>query len=166
MYNKRWNYCTWCYQKSKNESESAKKTNSITDAIKFVKELAKNKDIAEIHLQVVKTAKDILIYKDGKETFNKIVEVGKNLQAENKTKVGGDTISDIDEVRGNVRSSLEKLFANIANNYKEAEREQIKEILQNYAKQLRTCTTKDEIIALDAIKKAKMKVNLLRKQIV
>ena len=78
--------------------------NSITDAIKFVKELAKNKDIAEIHLQIVKTSKDILIYKDGKETFNKIVEVGKNLQAENKTKVGGDTISDIDEVRDNVRS--------------------------------------------------------------
>ena len=149
-------------RKGKNESESAKKTNNITDAIKFVKELAKNKDIAEIHLQIVKTSKDILIYKDGKETFNKIVEVGKNLQAENKTKVGGDTISDIDEVRDNVRSSLEKLFANIANNYKEAEREQIKEILQNYAKQLRTCTTKDEIIALDAVKKAKTEISKLK----
>ena len=149
-------------RKGKNESESAKKTNNITDAIKFVKELAKNKDIAEIHLQIVKTSKDILIYKDGKETFNKIVEVGKNLQADNKTKVGGDTISDIDEVRDNVRSSLEKLFANIANNYKEAEREQIKEILQNYAKQLRTCTTKDEIIALDAVKKAKTEISKLK----
>lgn len=149
-------------RKGKNESESAKKTNSITDAIKFVKELAKNKDIAEIHLQIVKTAKDILIYKDGKETFNKIVEVGKNLQAENKTKVGGDTISDIDEVRDNVRSSLEKLFANIAHNYKEAEQEQIKEILQNYAKQLRACTTKDEIITLDAIKKAKAEISKLK----
>ena len=150
-------------RKGKNESEAAKKTNSITDAIKFVKELAKNKDIAEIHLQIVKTSKDILIYKDGKETFNKIVEVGKNLQAENKTKVGGDTISDIDEeVRNNVKSSLEKLFANIANNYKEAEREQIKEILQNYAKQLRTCTTKDEIIALDAVKKAKAEISKLK----
>ena len=149
-------------RKGKNESESAKKTNSITDAIKFVKELAKNKDIAEIHLQIVKTSKDILIYKDGKETFNKIVEVGKNLQAENKTKVGGDTISDIDEVRDNVKLSLEKLFASIAHNYKEAEREQIKEILQNYAKQLRTCTTKDEIIALDAVKKAKAEISKLK----
>ena len=149
-------------RKGKNESESAKKTNNITDAIKFVKELAKNKDIAEIHLQIVKTSKDVLIYKDGKETFNKIVEVGKNLQSENKTKVGGDTISDIDELRDNVKSSLEKLFANIANNYKEAEREQIKEILQNYAKQLRTCTTKDEIITLDAVKKAEAEISELK----
>ena len=149
-------------RKGKNESESAKKTNNITDAIKFVKELTKNKDIAEIHLQIVKTSKDVLIYKDGKETFNKIVEVGKNLQSENKTKVGGDTISDIDELRDNVKSSLEKLFANIANNYKEAEREQIKEILQNYAKQLRTCTTKDEIITLDAVKKAEAEISELK----
>lgn len=149
-------------RKGKNESESAKKTNSITDAIKFVKELAKNKDIAEIHLQIIKTSKDILIYKDGKETFNKIVEVGKNLQSENKTKVGGDTISDIDEVRDNVRSSLEKLFANIAHNYKETEQEQIKEILQNYAKQLRACTTKDEIVTLDAVKKAKAEISKLK----
>ena len=149
-------------RKGKNESESAKKTNSITDAIKFVKELAKNKDIAEIHLQIVKTAKDILIYKDGKETFNKIVEVGKNLQAENKTKVGGNTISDIDELRDNTKKALEKLFADIANNYKEAEQERIKEILQNYAKQLRTCTTKDEIVTLDVIKKAKAEMSKLK----
>ena len=88
-------------------------------------------------MQIVKTSKDILIYKDGKETFNKIVEVGKNLQAENKTKVGGDTISDIDELRDKVKVDLEKLFAEKANDYREAEQEQIKEILQDYAKQLR-----------------------------
>ena len=149
-------------RKGKNESESAKKTNSITDAIKFVKELAKNKDIAEIHLQIVKTSKDILIYKDGKETFNKITEVGKNLQAENKTKVGGDTISDIDELRDNTKKALEKLFATIANNYKEAEQEKIKEILQNYAKQLRACTTKEEIENLKAVKKAKTEISKLK----
>lgn len=149
-------------RKGKNESESVKKTNSITDAIKFVKELAKNKDIAEIHLQIVKTSKDILIYKDGKEVFNKILEVGKNLQAENKTKVGGNTISDIDELRDNTKKVLEKLFTDIANNYKEAEQDQIKEILQNYAKQLRTCTTKDEIVTLDAVKKAKAEISELK----
>ena len=149
-------------RKGKNESESAKKTNSIIDAIKFVKELAKNKDIAEIHLQIVKTSKDVLIYKDGKETFNKIVEVGKNLQAENKTKVDGNTISDIDELRDNVKRSLEKLFTDIANNYKEAEQDQIKEILQKYAKQLRTCTTKDEIITLDAVNKSKAEISKLK----
>ena len=149
-------------RKGKNESEAAKKTNSIKEAIKFVKELAKNKDIAEIHLQIVKTSKDILIYKDGKETFNKIVEVGKNLQAENKTKVGGDTISDIDELRDNTKKDLEKLFADIANNYKEAEQEQIKEILQDYAKRLRACTTKDEITLLDAVNKAKTDISKLK----
>lgn len=149
-------------RKGKNESESAKKTNDITEAIKFVKELAKNKDIAEIHLQIVKTSKDILIYKDGKETFNKIVEVGKNLQAENKTKVGGDTISDIDELRDTTKKELEKLFADIANDYREAEQEKIKEILQNYAKQLRACTTKDEITLLDAVNKAKTDISKLK----
>lgn len=149
-------------RKGKNESESAKKTNSITDAIKFVKELAKNKDIAEIHLQIVKTSKDILIYKDGKETFNKIVEVGKNLQAENKTRVGGDAISDIDELRDTAKKDLEKLFADIANDYREAEQEKIKEILQNYAKQLRACTTKDEIALLDAVNKAKTDIDNLK----
>ena len=149
-------------RKGKNESESAEKTNDITDAIKFVKELAKNKDIAEIHLQIVKTSKDILIYKDGKETFNKIVEVGKNLQAENKTKVGGDTISDIDELRDNTKKDLEKLFAEKANDYREAEQEQIKEILQDYAKQLRACTTKDEITLLDAVNKAKTDISKLK----
>ena len=149
-------------RKGKNESEAAKKTNSITDAIKFVKELAKNKDIAEIHLQIVKTSKDILIYKDGKETFNKIVEVGKNLQAENKTKVGGDTISDIDELRDDTKKDLEKLFAEKANDYREAEQEQIKEILQDYAKQLRACTTKDEIALLDAVNKAKTDISKLK----
>ena len=146
----------------KNESEAAKKTNSITDAIKFVKELAKNKDIAEIHLQIVKTSKDILIYKDGKETFNKIVEVGKNLQAENKTRVGGDAISDIDELRDTTKKDLEKLFADIANDYREAEQEQIKEILQDYAKKLRACTTKDEIALLDAVNKAKTDIDNLK----
>ena len=149
-------------RKGKNESEAAKKTNSIKEAVKFVKELAKNKDIAEIHLQIVKTSKDILIYKDGKETFNKIVEVGKNLQAENKTKVGGDTISDIDELRDATKKDLEKLFADIANNYKEAEQEQIKEILQDYAKKLRACTTKDEIALLDAVNKAKTDISKLK----
>lgn len=149
-------------RKGKNESEAAKKTNSITDAIKFVKELAKNKDIAEIHLQIVKTSKDILIYKDGKETFNKIVEVGKNLQAENKTRVGGDAISDIDELRDTTKKDLEKLFAGIANDYREAEQEQIKEILQDYAKQLRACTTKDEITLLDAVNKAKTDIDNLK----
>lgn len=149
-------------RKGKNESESAKKTNSIKEAIKFVKELAKNKDIAEIHLQIVKTSKDLLIYKDGKETFNKIVEVGKNLQAENKTKVGGDTISDIDELRDNTKKDLEKLFAEKANDYREAEQEQIKEILQDYAKQLRACTTKDEIALLDAVNKAKTDISKLK----
>ena len=149
-------------RKGKNESEAAKKTNDIAAAIKFVKELAKNKDIAEIHLQIVKTSKDILIYKDGKETFNKIVEVGKNLQAENKTKVGGDTISDIDELRDNTKKDLEKLFADIANDYREAEQEQIKEILQDYAKKLRACTTKDEITLLDAVNKAKTDISKLK----
>ena len=149
-------------RKGKNESEAAKKTNSITDAIKFVKELAKNKDIAEIHLQIVKTSKDILIYKDGKETFNKIVEVGKNLQAENKTRVGGDAISDIDELRDTTKKDLEKLFADIANDYREAEQEQIKEILQDYAKKLRACTTKDEIALLDAVNKAKTDIDNLK----
>ena len=149
-------------RKGKNESEAAKKTNSIKEAIKFVKELAKNKDIAEIHLQIVKTSKDILIYKDGKETFNKIVEVGKNLQAENKTKVGGDTISDIDELRDDTKKDLEKLFAEKANDYREAEQEQIKEILQDYAKQLRACTTKDEIALLDAVNKAKTDISKLK----
>ena len=149
-------------RKGKNESEAAKKTNSITDAIKFVKELAKNKDIAEIHLQIVKTSKDILIYKDGKETFNKIVEVGKNLQAENKTRVGGDAISDIDELRDTTKKDLEKLFAGIANDYREAEQEQIKEILQGYAKKLRACTTKDEIALLDAVNKAKTDIDNLK----
>ena len=149
-------------RKGKNEGEAAKKTNSITDAIKFVKELAKNKDIAEIHLQIVKTSKDILIYKDGKETFNKITEVGKNLQAENKTKVDGATISDIDELRDNTKKALEKLFATIANNYREAEQEKIKEILQNYAKQLRACTTKEEIENLKAVKKAKTEISKLK----
>ena len=149
-------------RKGKNESEAAKKTNSITDAIKFVKELAKNKDIAEIHLQIVKTSKDILIYKDGKETFNKIVEVGKNLQAENKTRVGGDAISDIDELRDTAKKDLEKLFAGIANDYREAEQEQIKEILQDYAKKLRACTTKDEIALLDAVNKAKTDIDNLK----
>ena len=149
-------------RKGKNESESAKKTNSITDAIKFVKELAKNKDIAEIHLQIVKTLKDILIYKDGKETFNKIVEVGKNLQAENKTKVDGATISDVDEVRDTVKAALEKLFAEKANDYRETEQEQIKEILQDYAKQLRACTTIQEIENLKAVKKAKTEISKLK----
>ena len=149
-------------RKGKNESEAAKKTNSIKEAIKFVKELAKNKDIAEIHLQIVKTSKDILIYKDGKETFNKIVEVGKNLQAENKTKVGGDTISDIDELRDNTKKDLEKLFAEKANDYRESEQEKIKEILQDYAKRLRACTTKDEIILLDAVNKAKTDISKLK----
>ena len=149
-------------RKGKNEGEAAKKTNSITDAIKFVKELAKNKDIAEIHLQIVKTSKDILIYKDGKETFNKITEVGKNLQAENKTKVDGATISDIDELRDNTKKALEKLFATIANNYREPEQEKIKEILQNYAKQLRACTTKEEIDNLKAVKKAKAYISKLK----
>ena len=149
-------------RKGKNESEAAKKTNSIKEAIKFVKELAKNKDIAEIHLQIVKTSKDILIYKDGKETFNKIVEVGKNLQAENKTKVGGDAISDIDELRDATKKDLEKLFADIANDYREAEQEQIKEILQDYAKKLRACTTKDEIALLDAVNKAKTDISRLK----
>lgn len=149
-------------RKGKNESEAAKKTNSIKEAIKFVKELAKNKDIAEIHLQIVKASKDILIYKDGKETFNKIVEVGKNLQAENKTRVGGDAISDIDELRDATKKDLEKLFADIANDYREAEQEKIKEILQNYAKQLRACTTKDEIALLDAVNKAKTDIDNLK----
>lgn len=149
-------------RKGKNESEAAKKTNDIAAAIKFVKELAKNKDITEIHLQIVKTSKDILIYKDGKETFNKIVEVGKNLQAENKTKVGGDTISEIDELRDNTKKDLEKLFAEKANDYREAEQEQIKEILQDYAKQLRACTTKDEIALLDAVNKAKTDISKLK----
>ena len=149
-------------RKGKNESEAAKKTNSIKEAIKFVKELAKNKDIAEIHLQIVKTSKDILIYKDGKETFNKIVEVGKNLQAENKTKVGGDSISEIDELRDGTKKDLEKLFAEKANDYREAEQEQIKEILQDYAKQLRACTTKDEIALLDAVNKAKTDISKLK----
>lgn len=149
-------------RKGKNESESAKKTNSIKEAIKFVKELAKNKDIAEIHLQIVKTSKDILIYKDGKETFNKIVEVGKNLQAENKTRVGGDTISDIDELRDTAKKDLEKLFAEKANDYREAEQEQIKEILQDYAKRLRACATKDEITLLDAVNKAKTDISKLK----
>lgn len=149
-------------RKGKNESEAAKKTNSITDAIKFVKELAKNKDIAEIHLQIVKTSKDILIYKDGKETFNKIVEVGKNLQAENKTRVGGDAISDIDELRDTAKKDLEKLFADIANDYREAEQGQIKEILQDYAKKLRACTTKDEIALLDVVNKAKTDIDNLK----
>lgn len=149
-------------RKGKNESEAAKKTNDIAAAIKFVKELAKNKDIAEIHLQIVKTSKDILIYKDGKETFNKIVEVGKNLQAENKTKVGGDTISDIDELRDGTKKDLEKLFAEKANDYREAEQEQIKKILQDYAKQLRACTTKDEIALLDAVNKAKTDISKLK----
>ena len=149
-------------RKGKNESEAAKKTNSIKEAIKFVKELAKNKDIAEIHLQIVKTSKDILIYKDGKETFNKIVEVGKNLQAENKTKVGGDTISEIDELRDNTKKDLEKLFAEKANDYREAEQEQIKEILQDCAKRLRACTTKDEIALLDAVNKAKTDISKLK----
>ena len=149
-------------RKGKNESESAKKTNNITDAIKFVKELAKNNDIAEIHLQIVKTSKDVLIYKDGKETSNKIVEVGKNLQAENKTKVDGNAISDIDELRDNTKKDLEKLFAEKANNYREAEQEQIKEILQDYAKQLRACTTKEEIENLKAVKKAKAYISKLK----
>lgn len=149
-------------RKGKNEGEAAKKTNNIVDAIKFVKELAKNKDIAEIHLQIVKTAKDVLIYKDGKETFNKIVETGKNLQADNKTKVGGDTISDIDELRDSVKTDLEKLFANEASKYKEVEKEKIKEILQSYAKQLRACTTKDEIMLLDAVNKAKDEISKLK----
>lgn len=149
-------------RKGKNESEAAKKTNDIAAAIKFVKELAKNKDIAEIHLQIVKTSKDILIYKDGKETFNKIVEVGKNLQAENKTKVGGDTLSDIDELRDTTKKDLEKLFADIANDYREAEQGQIKEILQDYAKKLRACTTKDEITLLDAVNKAKTDISKLK----
>ena len=149
-------------RKGKNESESAKKTNDITEAIKFVKELAKNKDIAEIHLQIVKTSKDILIYKDGKETFNKIVEVGKNLQAENKTKVDGDTISEVDELRDNTKKDLEKLFAEKANDYREAEQEKIKEILQDYVKQLRACTTKDEITLLDVVNKAKTDIDNLK----
>ena len=113
-------------------------------------------------MQIVKTSKDILIYKDGKETFNKIVEVGKNLQAENKTKVGGDAISEIDELRDNTKKDLEKLFADIANDYRETEQEQIKEILQDYAKKLRACTTKDEIALLDAVNKAKTDISKLK----
>ena len=106
--------------------------------------------------------KSIRLYEDGKETFNKIVEVGKNLQAENKTRVGGDAISDIDELRDTTKKDLEKLFADIANDYREAEQEKIKEILQDYAKKLRACTTKDEIALLDAVNKAKTDIDNLK----
>lgn len=148
-------------RKGKNDSESAKKTNKITDAIKFVKELAKDKDIAEIHLQIVKTGKDVLIYKDGRETFNKILEVGKNLQAEGKTKVGGDTLSAIDELRDSIKADLEKIYADEADKYREAEQEKIKEVLKKYAGQVRDCTTKDELTALDAVNSAKAEISAL-----
>ena len=84
------------------------------------------------------------------------------MQAENKTRVGGDAISDIDELRDTTKKDLEKLFADIANDYREAEQEQIKEILQDYAKKLRACTTKDEIALLDAVNKAKTDIDNLK----